>query len=349
MSPTATLRNAATAATERVLRTIAPRSQLRQLLFGPARAEPSPILLRQRRVYVLPTLHGVSFALALALMLVGSINYALSLGFLLTFLLAGLILVALAHTYRNLWHLNVSAGRTEPVFAGSVATATLYFENRSRYDRFGLVARARDSRRGLAHHANVDVPAGGIVAARFGMDTIARGWLEVGRITVETRYPLGLFRTWAYVQPGLRILVYPQPQWTDLPPEALRPEAGDRIEIGLGNDDFAGLRPHTPSDSPRHIAWKIAARTDTLVVKQWSGRGAAELWLDWRYCGDAPIETRLSRLTGWVLKSETDGRLYGLQLPQQEIKPGHGPAHRDECLKALALYGQPPTAAHADR
>src|SRR6185295_10781206 len=100
--------------------------------------EQGVVFLGQRRVYVLPTRHGMTFSLAVVLMLFGSINYALSLGFLLTFLLAGLGLVSILHTFRNLAHLYVSAGRVDPVLAGDTARFGLVLESRSDFDRFAI-------------------------------------------------------------------------------------------------------------------------------------------------------------------------------------------------------------------
>ena len=68
-------------------------------LHGPERGE---VVLVQRRIFILPTGAGITFAVVLLLMLTGSINYALSLGFILAFLLAGLAIVAMLHTFRNL-------------------------------------------------------------------------------------------------------------------------------------------------------------------------------------------------------------------------------------------------------
>src|SRR3972149_1701370 len=92
-------------------------SRLYNLLVRPRHPETGTIFLAQRRVYILPTRHGLTFALALVLMLIGSINYNLSLGYVLTFLLAGMGMVSILHTFRNLPHLYVSAGRGEPGFA----------------------------------------------------------------------------------------------------------------------------------------------------------------------------------------------------------------------------------------
>ena len=110
------------------------RSQLYLTFFGPRAPEPGTIFLRQNRVYILPTRPGLAFSLALVVMLIGSINYNLSLGYILTFLLASMGLVAILHTFRNLVHLHISSGRVEPVFADETAWFELFIENRSRID-----------------------------------------------------------------------------------------------------------------------------------------------------------------------------------------------------------------------
>jgi hypothetical protein len=86
-----------------------------------ARAEQAHATLSRRHVYILPTRAGWFFALLLLLMLIGSINYTLSLGFVLVFLLTGMSVVGMLHTWRNLAHLQATAGRIEPVFAGDNA------------------------------------------------------------------------------------------------------------------------------------------------------------------------------------------------------------------------------------
>ena len=102
--------------------------------------EPGTIVLGQRRIYILPTRQGLGFVLALLVMLIGAINYNLSLGYLLVFLLGGMGLVCILHTFRNLAQLQVSAGTVPAVFAGDTALFELRMENRSALDRHALQA-----------------------------------------------------------------------------------------------------------------------------------------------------------------------------------------------------------------
>lgn len=45
----------------------------------------------------------------------------------------------------------------------------------------------------------------------------------------------------------------------------------------------------------------------------------------------------MSRLTAWVLQADQLGVDYGLRLPNAEFAPDSGPAHKRNCLEALAL------------
>jgi len=53
-------------------------------------------------------------------------------------------------------------------------------------------------------------------------------------------------------------------------PLSARGETGG-AQGGSGSEDFSGLRSHTPSDSPRHIAWKAVAREQPMLTKQFTG------------------------------------------------------------------------------
>ncbi|OGA30174.1 MAG: hypothetical protein A3I01_14295 [Betaproteobacteria bacterium RIFCSPLOWO2_02_FULL_65_24] len=309
------------------------RSQLYNAFFGPRQPEPGTIFLLQKRVYILPTRPGLAYALALAVMLIGSINYNLSLGYILTFLLASMGLVAILHTFRNLVHLHITPGRAEAVFAGETAWFELFVENRSGYERCCL---------SLWHQgkaAQCDVAAGRGTTVSIPAAAQKRGWLAPGRITMDTRFPLGLLRAWSYIQPDMRCLVYPKPDDGLLPLPEPSGGRGEKRVSGGGSDDFAGLRPYQASDSPRHIHWKAAARGRGLQTKVFSGRAAAELWLDWNELpANLDLEAKLARLTRWVLSADRDGLRYGLRLPALELAPDAGEPHRLNCLRALALY-----------
>jgi uncharacterized protein (DUF58 family) len=315
-----------------------PLPWLLQRLFRIGRAEQLPIVLTQRRIFIIPTRAGLLFAVVLLVMLIGAINYNLSLGHALVFLLAGLGIVGMVHAFRNLVTLRLTPGRTEPVFAGEIARFPVHLENSRKQAR-----RALDFRFGKQAGVSLNIPAEGLAIAAIPFATRVRGRLDPGHITLSTRYPLGLFHAWSYPHLPLFCLVYPRPLATPLPPPSPAAHTGHQ-RGDSGQEDFTGLRLRQPSDPTRHIAWKAVARDFSnrpLLIKQFAGGAAEELWLDWALTSaDGNTETRLSILAGWVLAAEEMQALYGLRLPDREIDMAQGNAHRDACLEALALYGE---------
>jgi len=145
---------------------------------GPERGT---IVLVQRRVFILPTRQGLLFAGVIVLMLIGSVNYDLSLGFILAFLLGATGIQSMLHTFRNMANLRIAAGRVQPVFAGELAQFQIRIANRARIHRYSIgVTRDR------LNAVYVDVPPGDEITATIGVPATRRGWLRPGRLTLFT-------------------------------------------------------------------------------------------------------------------------------------------------------------------
>lgn len=292
------------------------------------------IVLVQRRIFILPTRHGLMFAAMLMLMLTGSINYSLSLGFILTFLLSAMGVNTIIYTFRNLANLRIAGGRARPVFAGDTAHFIVHLENIGDTPRYA-VNLTHDKR----EWETVDIPARTTVSTAAGVPALRRGLLRPGRLTLFTRYPLGLVYAWAYLELDLHCVVYPRPASPGLPLPASATSAGAGSERGTGQEDFSGMRQYHVGDSPRHIAWKLAARDQGLLTKQFSGRADTELWLDWSLLPAAMgTEEKLSHLARWVIDAHETGLSFGLRLPGKTLEIGNGDAQRERGLEALALF-----------
>ncbi len=312
------------------------QEKFRQWLFRFGRDEQSPVILTQRRIFILPTHAGLLYAVVLCVMLLAAINYNLGLGHALVFLLAGLGLAAMVHTFRNLLGLSLTPGRAESVFAGETALFPVHVEAPKTPARRALELNFAEN-----NGAILDIPPGEQVSAAIPCATRSRGRFDPGPITLSSRYPLGLFRAWSYPHLPLSCTVYPKPLETPLPHSSATVRSTGQQGYS-GQEDFSGLRLRQPNDSPRHIAWKAVAHDidhRPLLVKQFDGGAAEELWLDWWLTPPASdVEARLSLLAGWVVAAEREHLRYGLRLPGRIIAPDSGPSHRNACLEALALH-----------
>lgn len=303
--------------------------------------EATPVFLAQRRVYILPSKMGVYFGAMLLVMLLGAVNYNNSLAYALVFLLASIFIISILHTYRNLLHLIVDVGHTPAAFCGETVRVPILLDNRNHARRFAVkVWFGKRSLKVLKHHVTTDIIADNIQQANLGLTTTKRGLHRVPRMTLETSFPMGLFHAWAYAERDVTYLVYPAPDKNHGLPNVATQYQNLEGDQGRGNDDFAGLRTYHPGDSLRHIHWKTVAREQGLHTKQFGGDRASELWLDWESLPSMDTESRLSRLTRWVLDANNAQIQFGLRLPGTTIPLNTGLAHQHQCLKALALFNQ---------
>ncbi|MBX3607080.1 MAG: DUF58 domain-containing protein [Piscinibacter sp.] len=298
------------------------------------------LLLTQRNIYILPTRAGVAYAVTLIVLLLASINYQLNLGYVLTFLLAGSGAVAMHVTHNTLRTLTLRLRPPAAVFAGEPALLEVVL-NSPGHARFGIGLRLLGAP--WSTLSWIDVPAMGQASARVSFVPTRRGLNELPALSVETRFPLGLFRAWSVWRPASTLLVYPAPERPGAPLPAARPmPGGPQRGRSLDGGEVEGVRSYRRGDPLKLVYWKKAAKSiasgGDLVSRDTAGTVQRQLWLDWQACGHLPAEERLSRLAAWVLAAQRSGAEYGVGLPGVSIEPAEGEAHRRRCLEALALW-----------
>ncbi len=320
-------------------------SQLRQRLrrWWQLRAAPSDIhVMTQRNVYILPTRAGLMFALTVLTLLLASINYQLNLGYLLAFLLAGSGVVSMHWTHNTLRGLRLHLKPVAAVFAGGQAQleVVLTAPASDRQPRFGIglaVNSATDDRLSW-----VDVPAGGQMTTQLSSTVAERGLQALPRLTIQTRFPLGLFRAWTIWRPATSVLAYPRPETN--PPELPSASGGNGAVQSrtTGDGESEGIRTYRRGDPMKNIVWRKAAKMldagGELLSRDTTAQGLKTVWLDWQMCAPLPPENRLSRLAAWILEADRLGLRYGLRLPTGSFGPDHGDQHKRACLVALAVW-----------
>jgi uncharacterized protein (DUF58 family) len=309
------------------------RERYAQRLFRHAPADHHPVILRHSRIYILPTRRGVAFLATLATTLLTSLNYSLSLGFIVTFTLFGLVAVSLVHTYRNLAGIELRPLAAGETFAGGVMPFTLALAGGAT-PRYAIKLAARG-----CNPVTADVVPDAAYPVALELLTPRRGRIVLGRVTLSSAFPAGLWRGWAYVHFPLAGIAFPTPETA--PPPLPTGNAGqdDHSVMRGANADLAGLRTYQPGDPLQRIAWKAVARGAGWHTKQFEGGGGGgPVVLDWEAMpATLEAKVRIARLTAWVLAAERAARPFALKAPGVALALGQGREHRRAALTALAL------------
>jgi len=318
------------------------RKGVNQRIFRTRPEDALPLTVQHQRIYIVPSRRGLAFLVALIVCLIASINYQLNLGYALSFLLVGLFSASLLHTYRNLAGTRIDSIGAADVTLGEPIKFNLRLANHNRQPRIGIdIVQA-------ATTARCDLPAGKQTAAELTVPTTKRGQQPIGRLTLTSQFPVGLWTTWSYCHINASAVVFPKPEHKPppLPRKAIDGEADAMSHNSSG--DVSNLREYQAGDPLTRIAWKRAARGAGLHVRELEENtpgGDVELHIGATELHDT--EAQMSRLAAWVNVAHQAGSAYALVLPTRRIDTNSGENHRKECLTALALYGLSPSGADA--
>jgi uncharacterized protein (DUF58 family) len=117
--------------------------------------------------------------------------------------------------------------------------------------------------------------AGSVSSSGYRVPTTTRGVIVVGPLRLITHDALGIARSANPIVGPDEIVVAPRTLPVDMPELGRGTLGRSLLESSrrLGPGDFHGLREYAAGDEPRSIHWRASARTDALMVKEFTVEG----------------------------------------------------------------------------
>lgn len=307
-------------------------NRFRHFVLGRNLAKNS-ITLTQKRIFILPTLAGLVFLLVSLLVLLLAINYQNNLAYAVCFFMMSLFISSIIHTYVNMSGLKIEALSPASVFPEEMIAYR--YRLRSPRNMWQLVLGFE----GEYFESAFDLKADQDRVVSVAKKAVRRGWQSPPLLKITSRYPLGLFRVWSWIQLDQQALIYPQPiklgELEDISGELV----GHATQSKSGDEDFKGLQEYQPGESIKRIAWKHFAKGQGVLIKTYEGSNSQGQWLDISGWPDLSTEQKLSSMCFWALHLSKNQIAYGLKLDTLMIEPESSEKHRDQVLRELALYG----------
>ena len=222
------------------------------------------------------------------------------------------------------------------IYAGSAAPFLLRVHNAKRRIPSFLI------RLECAGGGNVTVPLvprAGTASGSVRLIFPVRGRAAIGKIIVSSPFPVNFFnRYWTFSLDDT-FVVFPR-----LLPGAAGGDdhgagrTGSNLRTGRGVDgELERIAGYSGSEPLRMIHWKLSARGDELLVKEFGRQSVRPLIIDLDSQPGGSLEDRISR-AAWLVKHWCVLRPVGLRLGGHAIPAAAGRRHGEHLLTELALY-----------
>ncbi|MGL6150746.1 MAG: DUF58 domain-containing protein [Aeromonas sobria] len=299
------------------------------------------ITLGTHSLFILPTRMGLLYLLVLlAIYLLGT-NYQNNLVLLIAYCLGSLFMAAMWLTHRNLLGLELLGGPLVLGEAGSQLPIRFTVQSPR-----PVLALRFSLNEGTLWLARADAVPRTLILPVLGA---RRGPLPLGRLRVESRYPLGLFRCWSLLDLQLEGWLAPKPVFGALRGEASgdnKGHQGQPAPAPLG--DFDTLRTHQAGEPLSRVAWKQLAQGRGLLTKQFHEPLQDDTHLTLQRVAGGDLEQRLAVLAWWCADYGKRGIPFTLTLANQTLGPDSGAAFVQRCLLALAQFDANPPKSTPD-
>ena len=162
---------------------------------------------------------------------------------------------------------------------------------------------------------------------------LPRGQHKPEPLTLSSSFPFGLFRSTRLIPLDTVCIVYPSledaaPPW---PETALH-----SATVARSGEEVVALRDYAVGDPISTVDWKLSAKRDQLVVREFEPCVKQSFVFSMEQVQDLPLEQGLSRLATWITRAEAHHMAYALDVGEHFIPRGCGPIHCHACLSCLA-------------
>lgn len=184
------------------------------------------------------------------------------------------------------------------------------------------------------------LPANDHAEKSFSLRFSRRGPARLGKITISSAFPVDFFtRFWTFTSED-EFVVFPR-----LIAGLATGDGLEQRQIGSAplrerglDGELERIAAYSGREPLRVIHWKLSARGDDLLVKDFGRQTAQPLVIDPDMLAGSSLEERISQ-AAWLVRRWVHLRPVGLRLGGTTVPPAMGRSHGALLLKDLALYG----------
>jgi uncharacterized protein (DUF58 family) len=183
------------------------------------------------------------------------------------------------------------------------------------------------------------VPHGSTTESAVSFTFPRRGFARIGMVSISSPFPVNFFtRFWKFSIDG-QFVVFPRlVHGISTGDDRQERLTGSNIRQERGQDgELERIAGYSGREPLRVIHWKLSARSDDLLVKEFGRQTAPPLVINLDALAGTTLEERISQ-AAWLVRRWVYQRPVGLCLGNRTIPPATGRNQGNLLLRDLALH-----------
>ena len=287
------------------------------------------------RIFILPTKLGLYFLAITFVLFLFSLSYGNPLAYTATFLFSSVIVTSTIFTNYNLSGVTAKMIKENSTFyEDENKLIQLVIINSSNKTRFDIEAQLGKNKTIDSH----SVGASDNKKTILSISNLDRGQYQINRVKVMTSFPFGIFYSWRYIHVDHDVFIFPKAIGEEQPIEltGLRESSEGLLTVG-GNEDFYQHNPYIPGESWKRINWKVWAKSEDLLIKQYESSVDYAYSFDFSKLSHLSEQQALRQMSKWIKTAKENHSAFKLTIGG-ESSFGSGNEFCDIGLKKLAVY-----------
>ena len=293
---------------------------------------------KKNRIFIIPTRFGVLFTIIIIILLLISVSHDGTNGKILTVFLVTAGLMAMFMTHGNLENLTISVLEDSFQPEGQQGELNISIQAKNIFGRYAIeITSPKTSNSGNIQPINIENNVNQLT--KLKTEKLPIGIFDLGQVKIATRYPLGLFYAWKWLEVKGSIVSYPKPEGHLYFLQSGK-DRGKNSSIYRDLDDFSGHRNFQSGDNIRHIDWKALARGRPLLIKEFKGGSGARYIFRMSKLKNLTYGEQLSQMSLWIHDAHMHGATYAIETNKSMTAQSSGEAHFLRCLRELTACGK---------
>lgn len=286
-------------------------------------------LQKKPRIYIVPSKAGLKYLVVNFLFFLVALSFSNNTALIITFLMISYFIIQMLDTHQVIQQLDFKSLSIKNTYSDSkLPIDVLFHKNIKPNKNIGIKLYTKDQLNFILRAQEISTHHNYL---RYKAEAIKRGHYKIDKVQFYHKGAHQLFYVWRYISISDSFYIYPK--------KTIPSHYHQKVnfsQASTGDKEYHEHRPYEQGHHAYKIDWKIYAKTDELLYKDYKFFDQKKIQLNYNEL-KGNKEERLEYLSFLIDKCLKEKTTWSLILPHKTLKSSKGITHFRHSMEAISI------------